>query len=239
MLIPAKNPRVLKLARGHFSAYFDSSFINDHSIQIPNSFAAASEKRIKEFVGGRLCARAALRQLGAPEEVGMDIDGRPVWPSGYIGSITHTNTFVSAAASPTTELKGLGIDSEEVFDSFTASDLLPTLMRASEIRNLSLLNMVSDQRMLYTLVFSAKESIYKCLNPLVHQFLDFKDLEITGISMENGQFEYKLLRNISNTFPAGFSHRGSFEIADDRVHTAVELSQISSSSGYMKFKSSP
>jgi 4'-phosphopantetheinyl transferase EntD len=49
----------------------------------------AVEKRRREFVTARACAREALAQLGHPEQpVPTGARGEPVWPAGTIGSIT-------------------------------------------------------------------------------------------------------------------------------------------------------
>jgi 4'-phosphopantetheinyl transferase EntD len=52
--------------------------------------ADAVEKRRREFVTTRRCARQALAQLGVPPVPIRPGPGRaPVWPAGVVGSLTH------------------------------------------------------------------------------------------------------------------------------------------------------
>jgi 4'-phosphopantetheinyl transferase EntD len=50
----------------------------------------AVEKRRREFVTARACAREALAQLGLPAQpIPAGPRGEPVWPQGVVCSITH------------------------------------------------------------------------------------------------------------------------------------------------------
>ena len=54
----------------------------------------AVEKRRREFITARHCARAALSQLGS--DVGPIMrgeKGEPLWPRNVVGSITHTDGY--------------------------------------------------------------------------------------------------------------------------------------------------
>ena len=123
---------------GHCSAYFDagreaSKGLLECGIEIPEFLLSASRARVAEFIAGRLCAKAALRQLGATPIVGVAVGGRPSWSNGYVGSITHTSGFASAAVAPSSELLGIGIDSEWLFSDMTARDLSTTIMSPAEL----------------------------------------------------------------------------------------------------------
>jgi hypothetical protein len=62
---------------------------------------AAVAKRRAEFAAGRVCARSALAELGAPlAPLGVRPDRSPDWPAGLTGSITHTQGFCGAVAHP-------------------------------------------------------------------------------------------------------------------------------------------
>src|SRR5712692_4858780 len=50
------------------------------------------------FDTGRACAAELLADLGSREtSVAMAADRSPVWPQGYVGSITHTDDLVAVA----------------------------------------------------------------------------------------------------------------------------------------------
>src|SRR5580692_6347409 len=75
--------------------------------------ARAMSKRVQEFAAGRVCARAALAQLGyAAVALPMGEDRAPQWPAGATGSITHTNGFCAAVVAATAQIRALGLDAE-------------------------------------------------------------------------------------------------------------------------------
>src|SRR5580692_9704966 len=52
--------------------------------------ASAAPPRMATFRAGRACARGALKELGS-RNVAIPIgpSGAPIWPPGFVGSITH------------------------------------------------------------------------------------------------------------------------------------------------------
>src|SRR5207249_10625362 len=57
------------------------------------------------FDMGRACAAELLAELGAREtSVAMAADRSPVWPQGYVGSITHTDDLLGVAVARRTDL---------------------------------------------------------------------------------------------------------------------------------------
>ncbi|MEM7792797.1 MAG: 4'-phosphopantetheinyl transferase, partial [Verrucomicrobiota bacterium] len=56
--------------------------------------AKAGAARQQEFIAGRKCARAALAELGQLHgPILANGKGAPVWPDGFVGSITHCKGF--------------------------------------------------------------------------------------------------------------------------------------------------
>src|SRR5690242_19900117 len=75
--------------------------------------AGAVEHRQRDFALGRFCARAALVLLGVGDVViGRDARGRPLWPSGMVGSITHTKGYAAALAARQDRFLSVGVDAE-------------------------------------------------------------------------------------------------------------------------------
>lgn len=130
--------------------------------------AVASRKR--EFRRGRACARQALGLLGLPRiEVPVGPDREPLWPPGYVGSITHCEGFVGAVASPTSVCSALGFDAEP------ARSLPPEVCKLV----LSVGEMEQTAAASSELVFfSAKEAIHKALFPTTRIWMDFLDVEL-------------------------------------------------------------
>jgi 4'-phosphopantetheinyl transferase EntD len=119
--------------------------------------------RLREFAAGRAAARGAMVLLDmVPVAMPMAADRAPVWPQGITGSITHTDTDCLAAV---TQTKGvLGIDMER--DGRVTADLWPTVLHDDED---------STQA---TLIFAAKEAVYKAQYPLTGVLFDFHRLHV-------------------------------------------------------------
>lgn len=79
-----------------------------------NALAAGLNRRGNHFLAGRLAAHAALAAAGAPSgAIPRGRAGEPVWPAGYIGSISHTHGIAIAAVCATSVHASLGIDVEK------------------------------------------------------------------------------------------------------------------------------
>ncbi|MGH3115544.1 MAG: 4'-phosphopantetheinyl transferase superfamily protein [Gaiellales bacterium] len=131
-------------------------------------------RRRREFAIGRYCARRALGRLGEPvHAIPVGDHRQPLWPPGIIGSITHCQGFCAAAVARTTLLRGLGIDAEPVaiLDDEVSSLIATPLEQVRALAEPPAVGM--------TLLFSAKESVFKCMFPLTGVFLEFLDVTIS------------------------------------------------------------
>jgi 4'-phosphopantetheinyl transferase EntD len=151
------------------------------------AIARATPARRQEFALGRLCAREALALLGGPRvaiPVGRFRD--PVWPFGYVGSITHCQGFCAVAvartlpASGCPAILGLGLDSE--LAASLSEELTGVVCSAKECTWLA--SRQGDPLPWDRLFFCAKESAYKCLFPTTHRFLEFRDM---GVRFDAGR----------------------------------------------------
>ncbi|MCE7903231.1 MAG: phosphopantetheinyl transferase [Gammaproteobacteria bacterium PRO9] len=137
-------------------------------------------KRRGEFMAGRAHARAALAALGLPPlALPMGADRAPAWPPGIVGSISHAGDLVVAVAAPARLLHGIGIDVEPATP--LDEDLLERVCRPEELARIYGGNMHAPNpgpSHLAKLIFSAKESVYKCIAPRTGIFLEFGDVEI-------------------------------------------------------------
>jgi 4'-phosphopantetheinyl transferase EntD len=158
------------------------------------AMSRAVPARLHEFALGRHCARIALAQLGGPHvaiPVGRFRD--PMWPFGYIGSITHCRGFCAAAVARvipgnvSRNIRGIGLDCEP---SIPLPEELPGLV-CSEEECAWLASRQGDHLPWDRLFFCAKESAYKCVFPTSHQFLEFRDLGVR-FTPEQGTFTVSL-----------------------------------------------
>ena len=131
--------------------------------------AGMVEKRRAEFTHGRYCARAALELLGVEAApIGKGLNREPVWPTGIIGSISHTEGAAAAVVAKSADMISVGLDMEGYAP--LQSDLIPMICLPDE-------NPDQDGRHA-KLLFSIKESIYKCIYPLVSEYIDFLEMEV-------------------------------------------------------------
>ena len=177
------------------------------------------EKRQIDFLVGRYCAFRALRDLGiSPSErtLGTDKDRVPIWPTGVVGSITHTKDYGAAIAGSQTHFKGIGIDAELIIDN--ANDALAKhICVPQELETLSS-KAEMDRRELLTLVFSAKESLYKAIFPSQRKFFGFQSAKVTSIDCSKNELSIQLLSTIG-TFRKGFSTQVSYIFSEEMCQT--------------------
>jgi 4'-phosphopantetheinyl transferase EntD len=133
----------------------------------------AAEKRRRDFRAGRACARLALTALGVHDlAIPSGPRREPLWPPGIVGSITHCPGYVAAAVTLREHLPALGIDAEEW--GAAGSDTESFICTPGELDRYR----DSAWPCWRTLVFSAKESLFKALYPLRHFELEFLDVEV-------------------------------------------------------------
>ena len=142
---------------------------------VSNEARTPTFKRAREFRAGRACALEALGRLGqASAEIPRAEDGRPLWPDGFVGSISHTDNRAVAIVARSGDVLGVGVDVERY--GRLDESLHSSILRSEEVRWIQSL---PEQRMDWpTLFFSMKESIFKCLYPITRQWIDFLDVQI-------------------------------------------------------------
>jgi 4'-phosphopantetheinyl transferase EntD len=151
----------------------------------------AVPKRIHEFAAGRVCARAALSDLGyAGVALLMSADRAPLWPAGATGSITHTDTFCAAVAASTRQIRALGLDVEPT--QSVKPDLWRRICTAQELAMLQAQDAESALAAA-TLIFSAKEAFYKCQHTLTREWLGFADISVT---IDSDRFTIQATRSL-------------------------------------------
>ena len=154
---------------------FTCGRVDDHTRELlPGEragLARMGDVRRREYSSGRRVARQALKLLGTPD-VAVTTHGRaPVWPPGIVGSITHSRTLALAMVGRSNDVAGIGVDLElegRVTDQLAARVLLDREReRVAE----------NDWP---TMLFAAKEAVYKAVSPLVGEYLEFADVEVSA-----------------------------------------------------------
>jgi 4'-phosphopantetheinyl transferase EntD len=180
----------------------------------------ALPRRRREFAAGRACARLGLSRLGFPQAPLLSGPERaPLWPEGAVGSITHCAGYAAAAVARASEVRGLGIDAE--INKPLPEGVAELVCSASErawaaAAPAGMINWP-------TLIFSAKESVYKAWQPLTGEWLGYLDAELT-IDSDSDAFEVRLLVTPPAVLGPGFQgFRGRFAANRAHLFTAVGL----------------
>lgn len=226
------NPFQLDPDCSQVSCHFDVALYQEETapllqLSLPHNLHSAVPKRKAEFIAGRYCARQALENLHAdPTTVDIGENRSPVWPPGFVGSITHTHGYASAIVANHVNIRSVGLDSEQWILEKTAGNVAKQILTDAEIFT-DYQDLFESQRHFLTMVFSAKESIFKCLYPMVKQFFGFHAAVITPLPFDSeqntGRFEFELLQDLNAEFAQGYRGCGQYSMADDLVHTSILL----------------
>jgi 4'-phosphopantetheinyl transferase EntD len=178
----------------------------------------AVPRRRSEFAAGRACAREALRQLGItgfPLVAG--VDRAPIWPTGVIGSLTHCEGLCGVAVARQGAIRSLGLDAEAA--AALPEDLVHRVCTAAEIRWARTAAAPTGGDW-FTLMFSAKESVYKCWYPIMRRNLDFPDVQLT-IDAPSMSFTVTFAAQQGRDLPKGMTLAGRFAVTRGHVLTAA------------------
>ena len=186
---------------------------------------AMSPERRCEFASARACARAALVALGHPAAaVGRGERRMPLWPEGVVGSLTHRGGWCAAAVGHAADWLGIGIDLEPWQP--LKPRVLERITRPAERAALAALDGRPPEHW-GTVVFSAKESLFKALFPHTRRFLAFRDaeIELRPSDSHSGAFTAMLRQpeSIARLGAERFDGRFARESASDRLWTGLAV----------------
>lgn len=136
------------------------------------------EHRRREFTTTRHCARTAMTALGVePAAVLPGAKGEPRWPAGVTGSMTHCDGYRAAALTRSADYHSVGIDAE--LHAPLEERMVRHISVASEREHLRALARIRPEVHWPTVMFSAKETVYKAWYPLTGRWLGFRDARLT------------------------------------------------------------
>jgi enterobactin synthetase component D len=133
-----------------------------------------------------------------------------------VGSISHSQTHVSAAVAPLAHYRGLGLDNETPMAEKTLKAVKDKISTPTERQKMP---HPLSEAIYYTLLFSAKESLYKALYPTVQRFFDFQAAELHQTAP--GQFEIALRETLHPELPAGLRWPVYCRLEANQIFTAV------------------
>jgi enterobactin synthetase component D len=169
----------------------------EQSHAVPDSLRRAVLKRQIEFLAGRVCAQQAIERLTGhkPASIPSRLDRAPAWPLGIVGAITHTTGYAAALVASATHYQGIGIDCEVVLSADNLK-LQRHICVPNELEALQVAHRTWPPELLLTLVFSAKESLYKCLYPQVQKYFGFCAARVIALDSERHTFVIQLEQDL-------------------------------------------
>jgi 4'-phosphopantetheinyl transferase EntD len=177
-------------------------------------------KRRREFTAGRVAARTAMVRLGFPAApIPIGPSRQPLWPEGVIGSISHCDETCIVAVAPKGRVTALGLDVEKAAPlPSDIEHLVLTRADTEAVREAGAASEAPDW--LGRLVFSAKESLYKCWYPVEGTFLGFQEASLS-LDIPGGRWLARIEVEPSRGFPPSLP--GRFFRKGELIVTAVSL----------------
>jgi enterobactin synthetase component D len=214
-----------------YQCSFDTAGYSDSHVRqllgkdIHGSLSLAVTKRKSEFVAGRYMARLALIALGATRiTVGIGANRAPLWPDSFVGSISHSKEYAICAVANFENIRRIGIDVENFLDKKSARDIAGIVLIEPEYTFVGTYS--NPNPVIVTLIFSAKESLFKALYPEVGRYFNFDVAQTKIINFMTGTFSLELVKELSPFLPVGSRFEGTFELNADRVFTMITGSAL-------------
>jgi 4'-phosphopantetheinyl transferase EntD len=183
----------------------------------------AVPSRQREFALGRHCARVALAEFGVHDAtLPAGADRAPVWPAGFVGSITHCTGFVGAVVARSSELGGIGFDAE--VSAPLSADIMRAVCTSRELEWIAGAGVLSPGEW-GKIVFGAKEAIHKCIAPLSGRMLDFSDVTLT-IDIGSAEFSASAATAEAEDVAELRAVRGRFAITDRLVFSCATMAPL-------------
>lgn len=196
-------------------------FTKDRSIDKGTSghSKSAINKRSQEFEVGRFCARHALKQLqpALDTEIPADTDRKPIWPPEIVGSISHSHHYAWAVSAKKENISSIGIDTEIIVNGRTFQQVVNEITVEAEQELFSKVH--HDIETAFTILFSAKESIYKCLYPRNEQFFGFHDVLLIAAQDQSVTFAQQPSNPNFSSAPQKLTVQ--YAVVDNDVFTSI------------------
>ncbi|XZE36672.1 4'-phosphopantetheinyl transferase family protein [Pirellulaceae bacterium SH501] len=167
-------PEMIELAES-----YDTSLEPELFDEERQAIVDAVASRRKEFSVGRDCARRALLRLGVkPVPIPIGPERSPLWPRGFVGSITHCQGYCCAIVARSEQFSFVGIDAERLDWSH---EMVPSdFLCPSELDWIA--SRPTNDLPWGIIFFSLKEALYKAWYPAHRCYLDFHDVELSLLS---------------------------------------------------------
>jgi 4'-phosphopantetheinyl transferase EntD len=145
----------------------------------------------------------AMAQVGGPARVPeIGSSGEPVWPAGWVGSISHAEPYSVAVVAPARDARAVGVDLQT--DHAVSKAFAARVCSERELQGLRAFG--ADAEQLSAVVFSAKEAVYKLRFPLSREAWS---LRRASVHLNACDF-VATFRDAAPPFPQGFEVSGEW-----------------------------
>ncbi|NWE29376.1 4'-phosphopantetheinyl transferase family protein [Pseudomonas gingeri] len=188
-------------------------------LDLPPALASAVPGRQAEYLAGRYCVRRAEHTLhGRYSHIASGADRAPIWPPGLHGSLSHAGGYALAIVSASQSGYLLGIDVENLAREPEPEGVQRQIASREEM---ALLEPVLDAAGAFSLMFSAKEAIYKALYPRARRFIDFH--EVACVEAGAGGLLFETRDTLHGVLPRDLHLSVAFALQDERVFTLCQV----------------
>lgn len=175
----------LSIYNAHFFLdFYNDDLFNKYKIFPISKLHEISKKRKAEYLAGRIVASWALNGLKKTTfNLVSDETGCPIWPKNVVGSISHSDNIAIACViqNNKTFYSSIGIDIEPVIPTKVAESIANRIVTDKEIYYIQKI-LKCHFSVALTLLFSAKESIYKALFSMLKIEVSFLNIRFIGIN---------------------------------------------------------
>jgi enterobactin synthetase component D len=207
--------------------HYTPSLFHQLNISCPPSIQASVVKRQAEFLAGRVAARSSVLQISPhitqPLNIEIGVNRAPVWPPCFTGSITHSRSRAISVSKQTYDESDpkdyIGVDVEDIIDVDLISEFEGSIY-AHQDRNIALVSELPPN-IAMTLIFSAKESLFKAVYPFVGEYFGFDKARIGKLDIAAKLVELRLDREFASKHNLRVDYLCRFEIDENSVFTII------------------
>lgn len=194
---------------------YDDSHFPLFSVPFPSWLLPAEKRRRSEYLAGRIAAQSLLKENNISNNLAHCKDRIPIWPEGWVGSISHTEQHAISVIAPEKSALYIGIDIEKLKPRLF-KDVEHLFTTKDERKFLEKCDLDYDFALFVT--FSAKESLYKAIYHKAKKPLDFESMIIKSIDINSQSF---IMFHINHDISCGQYYSGKFYIYKENIITII------------------
>lgn len=216
-----KSPIVLAFCQFDIHHYHPRLY-DCYDISAPSTIQKSVSKRQAEFLAGRYAAKQALTHCienGTSTDIAIGSKREPIWPNNIRGSLSHSTDTAIAVTSASPDIPYIGVDIENILPLKTMLEIAAQVYTPVELQLFKLHDFNEQQAS--TLIFSAKEALFKALYPYVNQYFGFEIATVRKVFAHQRLIILELERSFSTKFKLQTSYSCYFDLTKNNVLTLI------------------